>query len=79
MAELNNESVSDPGSARAPDTGTIPERLLSTEELAEYLGWHPGSVRRSAADGDLPHYKIGKYLKFSLSEILSASRRGGAE
>jgi len=46
--------------------------LLTAEEVAKYLhvplSWIYDRTRKSGPD-KLPHYKIGKYLRFSLDEI----------
>ena len=49
------------------DSGT---KLLSSAEAAEYLGYHPVSIRRLVSRGDLrPHTKVGKSLLFLPAEL----------
>jgi excisionase family DNA binding protein len=57
------------------DSGT---KLLSSAEAAEYLGYHPVSIRRLVSRGDLrPHTKVGKSLLFLRAE-LDVFRMGNA-
>jgi len=39
-----------------------PDRLLSTTDVAEFLGVHPNTVRRWSDDGIIPAYHVGKRL-----------------
>ena len=55
------------------------ERLLTARELAELLGFAPGTIVDWAEAGKLPAYKIGGRLRFKLSEIeayVQSKRRG---
>ena len=52
-------------------------RLLRTQEAAERLGLHPASVRRLAAQGVIPHFKVGGWRLFDARTIegLRSERR----
>lgn len=45
------------------------ERLLSVEEVANYLGVSKDTVRAWVKKETLPYYKIGRFYKFKLTEI----------
>lgn len=46
------------------------DRYINLEELAEYLGVKPITIRKwLSGDKKLPAYKIGKLWKFKKSEI----------
>jgi excisionase family DNA binding protein len=47
------------------------ERLLKTCELAERLGFQPGTIQDWAERGDLPSFRIGGQLRFRESEALA--------
>jgi hypothetical protein len=50
------------------------EPLLTAEQLEEQTGvpasWYAEAARR----GDIPHYRLGRYPRFRLSEIAAATR-----
>lgn len=47
-----------------------PEPLLNDKEAAEFLGGlHPKSIQRMARRGEIPHYRVGKYYRYRLSEL----------
>lgn len=47
------------------------EKLLNRKEAAAYLGLHPGTLRVWACVGryDLPYYKIGRAVRYKLSDL----------
>jgi excisionase family DNA binding protein len=50
--------------------GEIMEDLLNTRETAEYLGFHPETIRRFAREGTLPCIRLGrKRLRFRKEEL----------
>ena len=66
-----------PGDAR-PD----PDRILTVQEVAEMLrvpvSWVYEHIRRNACDR-LPHFKLGKYVRFRASAITAwLAQRSGA-
>jgi hypothetical protein len=54
------------------------EPLLTAEQIEQQTGvpatWYAEAARR----GDIPHYRIGKYPRFRLSEIATATRKQGS-
>lgn len=47
------------------------EKLLSVSELAASLGLNDETVRRLTRSGELPHVKVGKSIRYRLSEVVS--------
>jgi excisionase family DNA binding protein len=46
------------------------ERMISVEELAHLTGWHPMTIYRKAASGEIPgRIKLGKSVRFKESTI----------
>lgn len=45
------------------------ERLLSAAELAELLGFAPGTIVDWAERGSVPAFKLGGRLRFRLAEV----------
>ena len=41
-------------------TMSKPDPIMTIEEVAEYLGLHPLTVRRLARDGEIPAFKVGR-------------------
>ena len=76
LVETENDSL------RVPLVSPGPEALLTVREVAELLkvpvSWVYERTRRRGVE-QLPHIKIGKYLRFHLHEIesyLETLRRG---
>jgi excisionase family DNA binding protein len=44
-------------------------KLLNTQQLADYLGVKPTTIRRKAAKGEIPHIRIQNRLRFDQQEI----------
>ena len=54
---------------RKPDT-TVPERLLTTLELAAWMGVHPKTIKGYVRDRKLPyHSRVGLRYRFDLSQV----------
>ncbi len=56
------------------------DRLLTAAELAEILNVSPRWVRLHTSNGDLPHFRLGRYPRYRLSrvlEYLEENERGG--
>ena len=55
-------------------------KLLTPDELSEKLNiskkWIYEKTQRYAQN-PLPHYKIGKYLRFNLEEVLNWAKKDG--
>lgn len=47
------------------------EQLISSDQLSEQLGISKRTLKRWLVELDLPHYKIGRTVKFKPSEILA--------
>lgn len=45
------------------------EAMVSVDEVAKYLNVHPNWVYRNRKSRNLPHKKVGKHLRFLLSEV----------
>ena len=50
---------------------TATEKLMGVEALAEYLGVRPSWVYTQVAEGFIPRLRVGRYLRFRLSEVLA--------
>lgn len=56
------------------------EPLHTVDDIAKHTGMHPGTIRRMASEGTLPHYRAGKKLLFKISEVEAAlSRTNGSK
>ena len=47
-------------------------RLLTIEEVAEYVSMHPESIRRMARQGRLPGRKLGGVWRFRQEDVEEA-------
>ena len=47
----------------------VKERLMTMHEVAEYLQCSLSTVRRWVARGKVPHYRMGKMIRFRRSEL----------
>lgn len=54
-------------------------RLISAEELAGLLGLPVASIRRYARENRIPHYRLGRLLRFDVGEVRAAIRDRGGE
>lgn len=56
------------------------DRLLTAREVAELLGFAPGTIVDWAERDELPHFKLGGRLRFRLSEVETwlETKRAGA-
>ncbi len=57
----------------------VTEKLLGIKEISEATGLPLSWLYTQAAAGRIPHLKLGKYLRFRISEVqawLEAHRRG---
>jgi excisionase family DNA binding protein len=46
------------------------EKIMSAKEVAEFLKLDLNVIYTKCADGQIPHFKMGKLYKFKRSEIL---------
>jgi excisionase family DNA binding protein len=49
------------------------EPLISAAEAAQLLGIHPVTILRWAREGRVPHLRLGRKVKFRVSELNSWS------
>ena len=66
--------------ARARTLGIHVSRLLTYEELAEWLNDSVRHLRRLVDEDRIPYRKVGHFVRFDPREIvewLDANRRGG--
>lgn len=47
----------------------VREKMMIVGEVAAYLRCSPSTVRRMVRRGQIPHYRLGKLVRFRLSEI----------
>ena len=52
------------------------ERLLTARELGEAIGLKADTILDKWERGELPGYKFGRAVRFSLEEVLAVGRRG---
>ena len=45
------------------------EELLTPEELCDFLSVKMSWIYRQVREGNIPHFHLGKYLRFSRPEI----------
>ena len=65
---------------RTPATVPMPERLISTAEVAAWMGVHPKTVKGYVRDQNLPyHSRVGLRYRFDLSQVSRwlSERKGG--
>jgi len=61
-----------PASSAINGGGGIPERWLTSEQLQELTGIHSTTWESRAKSGEVPHRRVGKALRFKISEIEAA-------
>jgi excisionase family DNA binding protein len=49
--------------------------ILTTDEAAKLLGISERALRKKSAAGQIPHFKIGKIVRFQLSELRTYMER----
>lgn len=52
-----------------PSTSTSPEPFVSVASLAGLLGVPISWVYERTARGEIPHYRVGRYIRFRISEV----------
>lgn len=64
------------------DLGSLTiEKMMSTEDAAEFLGLSVASLRNMTSQGQIPYYKLGRRNRYSrneLTQLLLGNRRGGS-
>ncbi len=48
------------------------EELVGTADLARHIGLSESTIRRAAAEGWLPYRRVGRNMRFVLSEVQQA-------
>jgi excisionase family DNA binding protein len=79
MKKRPEESEERPGARR--DRAGVRDPLMTTQEVANYLHCSVSTVRRSLMSGQIPHYRLGKIVRFRRSDIdhwLAMHRAGEA-
>ena len=56
-------------------TSTSSDKLITRYELAHYLQIEQRTIRGWTARGLLPHYRLGKTIRYRVSEVLAALRK----
>jgi excisionase family DNA binding protein len=51
--------------------------LLTPEELAERMKLPVSWVYEQSRQGNIPTHRIGRYLRFSLTEVLESQKKSG--
>jgi excisionase family DNA binding protein len=49
----------------------VSERLVNADAIAELLDVPPTWVREHARAGTIPHYRLGRYVRFREAEVLA--------
>jgi excisionase family DNA binding protein len=62
---------------KEPKINDTSEDLLTVSELAVKLKLSELTIYRWVQDNKIKYYRIGKHLRFKLSEVLDDSRQGG--
>jgi excisionase family DNA binding protein len=60
----------------------VSERLLNATQIADLLGVPTTWVREHARAGTIPHYRLGRYVRFKEAEVLAwveTCRQGGRQ
>lgn len=53
-------------------TALLPSKMMTVEELAEYLAVNPYTVRRLQKANHIPSYKVGRVVRFKLDDVMSS-------
>lgn len=75
MARLSGPGILDPQNReRAISIANDPNRMLSTEEAAAFMGLQPctqAAWREDGSQPDLPFFKIGKAVRYRCADVLA--------
>ena len=52
-----------------PITPTSPEPFVSVAHIARLLGVPASWVYERTSRGEIPHYRVGRYVRFRVSEV----------
>jgi excisionase family DNA binding protein len=53
----------------------ISKPLVDKHQLAALLGTHPGHIDRLVRTKKIPHFKVGKFVRFDITAVLDSSER----
>lgn len=53
-----------------------PRRLMTVDEIADYLVVPPSWVRAKVREGQIPHTRIGKHIRFTEAHLSDIVRGG---
>ncbi len=67
------ESANVPRAMKEP---AFDKELVTVPVLAEYLNVPKSFIWSKTRSGKIPHYKVGKYLRYDLQEVATALRAG---
>jgi len=52
-----------------PTTPTSPEPFVTVADVARLLGVPASWIYERTARGDIPHYRLGRYVRLRVSEV----------
>lgn len=63
---------------KPPTTSTSPEPLVTVAEIARLLGVPHSFVYERTSRGEIPCYRVGRLLRFKVSEVERWVAEGGS-
>jgi excisionase family DNA binding protein len=72
LADVVREAIRD---ELAPPRAARDDQLVGVEEAARVLGMTIAAVRKAAARDTLPSHRLGRRVRFKVSELLSLATR----
>jgi excisionase family DNA binding protein len=74
---VDTERDQQQGAATAPPPGTLPNRLMTAFEVAEFVGCHEETVRRAYLRGLLASQRFGvRGRRFHPADVMDWIKRG---
>ena len=74
---VDTELDQQPAAPNAPPPGTLPNRLMTAFEVAEFVGCHEETVRRAYLRGLLASQRFGvRGRRFHPADVMDWIRRG---
>lgn len=56
-----------------------PNQLVDAKEIARLTDYPISSIWRAVREGSLPHYRLGRAIRFDRNEVLAVMRRARDE